>query len=127
MDRFVDRQGLGEREHGALGGDVGRGVVLADGGDEARDVDDGAARGAQMRQRQLAEREDADDVELEERAEVVDREAIDRVVGRMPAGIVDETVEATVGRRRPGDEREAIGVAGDVTAERNVRGRAPVP
>ena len=48
---FVDRERPGEAVDAALGGAVGRGVPLADRADDAAEVDDAAARFAQMGER----------------------------------------------------------------------------
>ena len=88
--------------------------MLADGGDQAGDVDDRAPGAAQVGQRQLGQGEHADHVQLDQGAEIVERELIDRLVRRMPAGVVDQAVQTPVALDRASDERDAIGVGRDV-------------
>ena len=127
MRRLVDGERLRERQHGTLGGDVGRGVQLADGGHQARDVHDRPARLPEMGERSLAEREGADDVQLEDGAEVVDREHVDRVMRRVPAGVVDQAVESAVPRKRLGEERLTVLVPRHVAADEASRSPARWP
>ncbi len=47
-----------------------------------------------MREGEFARGKEADQVELEKISKILDREFINRFVGRVPAGIVDQTVDA---------------------------------
>src|SRR5205085_1415270 len=58
----------------------------------------------QVRQCHLAGREDADEVQLQEVSELFDRELVNRLVGRVPAGVINKTVNAAVARGRGLDE-----------------------
>ena len=71
---------------------------------------------SQVGQRRLAEREDTDDVQLEDGAEVVGREVVDRPVRRVPAGVVDQAVDAPVPRDCVGDEGVPLVVPRHVAA-----------
>src|SRR5262249_19158246 len=51
---------------------------------------------AQVRQGELAGGEHADQVEIQQGAELLHREVVDRPVGRAPARVVDQAVEAPV-------------------------------
>src|ERR687884_281499 len=54
--------------------------------------------------RQLAGREDADEVQLEQVAELFDRELVDRLVRRVPPGVVNQAVEPPVAGERDLDQ-----------------------
>ena len=79
-------------------------MVLADLGDEARHVDDVAARAPQVREGELAGVEDADEVQLEQVAELFDGELVNRLVRRVPPGVVNEAVYPPVAGERDLDE-----------------------
>ena len=57
-----------------------------------------------MREREPACVEDADEVQFEEVSELLDRELVNRLVRRVPPGVVDKTVNPPVARERGFDE-----------------------
>src|SRR5262249_21937226 len=71
-------------------------------------------RAPQMGQRELRHDEDADDVQFEEGAELVGREVVDGTMRRMPAGVVDQAVDAAFGGDR------AVDRAADVILTRDI-------
>ena len=96
VGRLVDGQRLGERRDGALGGHIGRGVGLRNGAHQARHVDDVALHGAHVGQCVFAGCKDADQIELEQIAEVLHRKLVDGARGWVPAGVVNQAVDAAV-------------------------------
>src|SRR5215510_1264363 len=96
MFRFVNRQCFGEGRDGAFSCDVGRSIELAHRPHQARKVDDVALSLAQVRQGKLTRSKDADKVQIQEIAEILGAELVNRFVRWMPTGVVDEAVESTV-------------------------------
>ena len=93
--------------------------------DEARHVDDVSLGLAQVRQRLLAGHEEAHEVQLEEVAELLGREVVDRLVGRMPARVVDQAVEAAVPARPPRARGRGPRPPSTRRSARTRRGRGP--
>ena len=110
MRRFVDRERFGERGDGSLRRDVGGRTRLPHRGDKAGHVDDVALHPAEVGQRELAGGEIADEIQIEERPEVVDREVVDGLMRGVPAGVVDQAVDPSEALDRPIDH--ALNVVG---------------
>ena len=63
---------------------------------QACHIDDVAFCLPQVWQGELASSEDADEVEVNKIAKLLDRKIVDRFVSRMPPGIVDQTINLSV-------------------------------
>src|SRR5262249_57556784 len=79
-------------------------MVLANSSHKTGDVDYVPPGSSQMRQRQAARSEDADDVEVNQRPKLFNREFVNRFVRRMPSSVVDQTVQFAVAGDRGVDE-----------------------
>ena len=126
MARFVDRQRFGERDDGALAGDVIDRAGLADGRHQAGHVDDVPSRPTQVRQRQSTGGELADEIEVEQLAELADGDRVDGAMREVRAGVVDQAVEPTVpfddGGNGCGDGLFATDIGKGVRTRRTERG-----
>src|SRR5207237_112226 len=94
----VDRQRFGERRDRAFSSDISSRVQLSDRADQTRHVDNVALGATQVWKRELASSEDADQIQIQQVAKVVDRKFVDRSVRRVPAGIVNQTIKSTMTR-----------------------------
>jgi hypothetical protein len=108
----VGRHRLGQGQHGALAGRVERALRDPGGGRDRAGVDDGRRRRpAQVRQRRAGHPDDAEHVDLEHPAPLVELVGLDRALGA-DAGVVDHDVDATepLGRGgHPGADRVVVG------------------
>ena len=77
----------------------------------------------EMGERRLAQRERADDVQLQDGAKVVEAELVDGAVRRVPAGVVDQAVDSAVPRKRLLEERLTVVLPRHVTADEGRRAR----
>ncbi len=100
-----------------FGGNVSGRVKLAHLADQARHIDDVALRAAQVWQGKFAGRKDADQIQFQQVAEILDREIINRLVRRMPASIVDQTIKTAIAGNRGVNQWLNLCNLGDITTD----------
>src|SRR6266571_7533547 len=117
MRGFIDSQRLGESGDRAFRGDISGGVALPNRSNQARHVNNIAPGLPQVREGELASSKDADEIEVDQVAKLIDCKIVYRFVRRMPSSVVDQAIKLSVAGDRRFNQILNVFVLSDIAVD----------